>query len=147
MGEHNPLGHTGCARGVEDSCQILGLRGHGKFLELGGIPAVKCFSLLLHFPYIQDAFDNSVSYVYEIFYVGQLCPDGIYLFPKIWTGTDKNSGLGVLDDIFDLFRGEDGVNRDSDPSYTNIGEIGDKPVRSVLRQYGQFVSRPVTQVL
>ena len=74
--------------------------------------------------------------------LAQAAPRGLDLLPLVGVGDDDDRGVGIVDDVADLFGDEGRIDRDRQGAPAEGREIGDDPVGPVLRKDDHLVAGP-----
>ena len=145
VGQHRSLGDPGRPRGVDNRRQVPVPYGLRRGLEPAGVLAVELFP---HLPDLVERVDTLRGGLVErdkIPDMGECLFHGLDFLPDLPVGKDDDPGFRVVDDVFDLFGGQDGMDRDGDPSGADIGQVGHHPPRAAFGEDDQPVPGPMPE--
>jgi hypothetical protein len=146
VAQHDALGDARRPRGVDDRGQVVGPDGQGRLFEEIGAGGGQGLATPHDLREAQDPFGRLLFDEDEVPDRGQFLADGLDLQPEEPVGADDDLGVRIVDDVLDLAGHEGGVDGDGDAARAQGREVRHRPLRPVLGEDGELVTRPEAEV-
>ncbi len=148
VGEDHALGDAGRSAGVNNRGLVVRLNGPGGFLEQAGTSGLQGRAAGLNGGQGKHVGSRGLRLEdHDMLHPRKVPPEGRDFLVLVEVGDDHDLGVAVLDDVLDLVARERRVDRHGDSAEAEVGEIGDRPFRTVLGQDDKLGSRTVPQIL